>query len=59
MLLTQALQPLGCDDDDPSDEKPPEFDLEFDPKVWWSMSTCMQQESAGVIYTNINNYGVQ
>jgi len=33
MLLTQALQPLGCDDDDPPDENPPEFDIEFSPKV--------------------------
>ena len=33
MLLTQALEPRGCDDDDPLDKKPPKFDVHFNPKV--------------------------
>ena len=33
MLLTQALQPLGCDGGPPAG-KYPVFDLEFSPKVW-------------------------
>jgi len=34
MLLTQALQPLGCDSGPPRVKPPPEFDLEFNPKVY-------------------------
>ena len=40
MLLTQALQPLGCDDGPPAG-KYPVFDLEFSPEVWRIVSVCM------------------
>ena len=43
MLLTQALQPLGCDDGPPAVKPPPKFDPGFNPKVCWSMLACMQQ----------------
>ena len=41
MLLTQALQPLGCDDGPPAVKPPPVFDLEFNPKVCWIMLACI------------------
>ena len=58
MLLTQALQPLGCDDGPPAVKPPPEFDLGFNPMVSWIMLACMQQLTIGVsdiLITKMNN----
>ena len=58
MLLTQALQPLGCDGGPPAGKPRPEFDPRFNPNVCWIMLDFMQQltmDVSDMMITKINN----